>query len=65
MPDTLRPPTAARRWPRTRSGRRAFRASLAVVVGAGLGAVCHVVPEEAREVCQALAQLARLTVGLW
>jgi len=57
--------TPRKRWPRTKVGRRALRAALAGLAGTALGTLCHFVPDEARELCQSLASLARLAVGLW
>lgn len=66
MPDQLPTPIRAPRLRlRGNPRQRAFRAGLAVVAGAAVGTLCHFVPEEARELCQSLASLARLAVGLW
>jgi len=53
-----------RKWPRTPRGRRALRAGVAAVVGAGIGTLCAFVPDEARELCQALARLASIAAGV-
>lgn len=54
----VRPP-----WHRTAKGRRAIRAGLAMVAGAAIGTLCTFVPQEARELCRALARLASIAVG--
>jgi hypothetical protein len=51
-------------WHRTKHGRRAIRAAGAAALGAGIGALCAVVPEEARELCRTLARLVSVAAGL-
>lgn len=40
-----------------------MRAAVAAVLGASIGALCAFVPEEAREVCRAVARLASIVLG--
>lgn len=49
---------------RTRRARRLIRAGAAVVAGAAIGALCAFVPDEARDLCRAIARLASIVVGV-